>query len=71
MQEIAISHRLLATTLVACLVLSGCKPLSLRKKPAEPAAQADEEKTTKKSPFDWINKLRDDRALEVERHLGS
>ncbi len=71
MQVIAVSHRLLATILVACLLFSGCKPLSLRKKPEEPAAKDDEEKTNKKSKFDWINKLRDDRALEVERHLGS
>lgn len=58
--------------LASAVAMAGCKPLSLHKKSDEPPVQDDEEKPTKKkSKWDWINNLRDDRALEVERHLGS
>lgn len=72
MRNFACSRRLLPFLLTGCLACCGCKPFGLHKKPDEPPVQDDEEKPKKKaSKWDWIDKLRDERALEVERHLGS
>jgi hypothetical protein len=71
MQHVRIRLRLLAAPLLFSLLLPGCKPFGLHKKPPEDTeTKSDEEKTTKKSRWDFLNNLRDDRALEVERHLG-
>ncbi len=53
-----------------CSLLSGCGLWSRRHSPADPAAAAEAKK-----PPAWlealrVDRLRDERALEVERHLG-
>lgn len=73
MRNLADCRWLWPLVLATGIGLAGCKPFAVHKKTDEPPVQDDEEKPPpkKKSPFDWLNHLRDDRALEVERHLGS
>jgi hypothetical protein len=57
------------------LLLAGCKPFGLRDKPAdkhaEDSAGDDTEPKKQKKKSIWPQNLRDDRAMEVERHLGN
>ena len=59
------SPRWLSLTLVtACVLMSGCKLFAPRDD-SDSAKSADAKKTSL-----WNRPLRDERALEVERHLG-
>jgi hypothetical protein len=59
------SPRWLSLTLVAaCVLMSGCRLFAPRDD-SDSAKSADAKKTSL-----WNRPLRDERALEVERHLG-
>jgi hypothetical protein len=64
MRTNAMRSLLLAATLGSTMLLGACAPLAIRK-PPEPVVK--EEAKPKKSPTAWLESLRDDRALQVER----